>query len=91
MLEAMAEGQVTLAGISHALPLPFMVMATMNPYDGVGTYTLPVASFDRFALSYEFGYPSVESEVAILSITHSNLPSEALLSAKDILTLQKQA
>jgi MoxR-like ATPase len=89
MLEAMAEGQVTLAGISQALPQPFMVMATMNPFDGVGTYTLPVASFDRFALSYEFDYPSIESEVAILSITHSDLPSEVLLNARDIVALQK--
>jgi MoxR-like ATPase len=66
-----------------------MVMATMNPFDGVGTYTLPVASFDRFALSYEIDYPSIESEVAILSITHSDLPSEALLNTQDIIALQK--
>ena len=79
MLEAMAEGQVTLAGISYTLPVPFMVIATMNPYDGVGTYTLPVASFDRFALSHEFGYPSIEGEAAIMSLSQIDLPTESLL------------
>jgi MoxR-like ATPase len=67
-----------------------MVMATMNPYDGVGTYTLPTASFDRFALSHEFEYPSRESEVLIMSLGQGDLPAKPLLQASDIIELQTQ-
>ncbi|MDY3279441.1 MAG: AAA family ATPase, partial [Eubacteriales bacterium] len=58
LLEVMEEGQVTVDGVTHALPRPFMVLATQNPVDFVGTYPLPEAQMDRFFLRISIGYPS---------------------------------
>ena len=69
LLEAMAEGQVTVDGTSHRLPSPFMVMATQNPVDHEGTYPLPESQLDRFLLRISVGYPTREAELAILE-TH---------------------
>jgi MoxR-like ATPase len=69
LLEAMAEGQVTVDGTSHRLPVPFMVMATQNPVDHEGTYPLPESQLDRFLLRISVGYPTREAELAILE-TH---------------------
>lgn len=67
LLESMEEKQVTIAGDTYILPEPFFVIATMNPHDGVGTYVLPEATFDRFLLSVELPYPSIGEEKRILS------------------------
>ncbi len=66
LLEVMEEGQVTVDGVTHALPRPFIVLATQNPVDFVGTYPLPEAQMDRFMMRVRIGYPSVEEEMDML-------------------------
>jgi MoxR-like ATPase len=66
LLEAMQERQVTIGPQTHALPDPFVVMATMNPLDSEGTYALPIAQMDRFLMKVNVGYPSREEELRIL-------------------------
>ncbi len=66
LLEVMEEGQVTVDGVTRALPKPFMVLATQNPIDFVGTYPLPEAQMDRFFLRIAIGYPTIEEEMDVL-------------------------
>ena len=63
LLEAMAEGQVTVDGIVHKLPEPFMVIATQNPIEFIGTYSLPEAQMDRFMMRLSVGYPKRDQEI----------------------------
>lgn len=63
LLEAMAEGRVTVDGVSYDLPQPFMVIATQNPVEYLGTYPLPEASTDRFMMRLTIGYPSASDEI----------------------------
>ncbi|GAB4285003.1 MAG: MoxR family ATPase [Coriobacteriia bacterium] len=67
LLEAMQERQVTIDGVSHALPAPFLVIATQNPVEYEGTYPLPEAQLDRFQQKVTIGYPSEAEELAILT------------------------
>jgi MoxR-like ATPase len=67
LLEAMQEAQVTIGGVTHKLPQPFMVMATQNPLEQEGTYALPEAQLDRFLFKLLLDYPSQEDEVKLLS------------------------
>lgn len=67
LLEAMAEGQVTVDGVSYELPKPFMVIATQNPVEFLGTYPLPEAQMDRFMMRLSIGYPNREQEVLMAS------------------------
>jgi MoxR-like ATPase len=67
LLEAMQEGQVTIDGVAHPLPSPFMVVATQNPVEYEGTYPLPEAQLDRFQQKVVVGYPSAEEETQILA------------------------
>jgi MoxR-like ATPase len=69
LLEAMEERQVTSDGVTRALPLPFMVMATQNPLEHEGTYPLPESQLDRFMMRVVIGYPSRQKELEILD-TH---------------------
>ena len=69
LLEAMAESQVTVDGLTHLLPEPFMVIATQNPIEQEGTYPLPESQLDRFLMRISVGYPSRDDELAILE-TH---------------------
>jgi MoxR-like ATPase len=66
LLEAMQERQVSLAGETHLLPKPFLVLATQNPVEQEGTYPLPEAQVDRFLLKIELGYPTREEEIEIV-------------------------
>ena len=66
MLEAMQERQVSIEGVTHKLPKPFLVMATQNPIEQEGTYPLPEAQIDRFMMKMTMGYPSREDEREIL-------------------------
>src|SRR5918997_5817183 len=66
LLEAMAEGHVTVEGATHPLPPPFIVVATQNPIEHHGTYPLPESQLDRFMLRLRLGYPSAEVEKEIL-------------------------
>ncbi len=94
LLEVMEEGQATVDGVTHALPKPFMVMATQNPVDFVGTYPLPEAQMDRFMMRISIGYPSVEEEINMLEkYTGAVTPMqtmEPVCAAADILRLQEQ-
>jgi MoxR-like ATPase len=67
LLEAMQERQVTADGVTHALPRPFLVIATQNPIESEGTYPLPEAQLDRFLLRTTMGYPAESDEVALLA------------------------
>ena len=73
LLESMDESQVTVEGVTHRLPLPFMVMATQNPVEYEGTFPLPEAQLDRFLLMITLGYPTTDEEIKIVEdqrITH---------------------
>ena len=93
LLEVMEEYQVTVDGITHALPQPFIVLATQNPGEFVGTYPLPEAQMDRFFLRISIGYPSVEQEMDVLERYSGQVkPMETLepvCSAQDIILLQQ--
>ncbi len=66
LLEVMEENQVTIDGQSHRVPTPFFVIATQNPVEYQGTFPLPEAQLDRFALAFSLGYPSEEEELQML-------------------------
>ena len=66
LLEAMEEGQVTVDGVTHAIPDPFLVIATQNPVGASGTQLLPDSQLDRFALRLSIGYPSAKDELELL-------------------------
>jgi MoxR-like ATPase len=78
LLEAMEERQVTVDGVTHALPQPFMVLATQNPIEYEGTFPLPEAQLDRFLLRVRMGYPSASEEMRILSGQQLRHPIESL-------------
>jgi MoxR-like ATPase len=90
LLEAMAEGQVTIEGVTHALPKPFFVIATQNPLDLVGTFPLPDSQLDRFLLSISLGFPEpeVERELLVAQDRVTMLrDTESVISPDDILQL----
>ena len=78
LLECMQENQVTIDGVSYSLGRPFMVMATQNPIEYEGTYPLPEAQLDRFAMRLDIGYPQPDQEARMLSEQTSDPPLEAL-------------
>ncbi len=78
MLEAMEEKQVTVDGVTHVLPAPFMVLATQNPIEYEGTFPLPEAQLDRFLLRLSLGYPSIASEIDVLERQQFAHPIEKL-------------
>ncbi|MBQ9299100.1 MAG: MoxR family ATPase [Clostridia bacterium] len=94
LLEVMEEGQVTVDGITHPLPRPFMVLATQNPVDFVGTYPLPEAQMDRFFLRITIGYPTIEEEMDVLERYSSPVSPLATLQsicgAADVIAMQEQ-
>ena len=78
LLEAMEEKQVTVDGVTHVLPQPFMVLATQNPIEYEGTFPLPEAQLDRFLLRLAMGYPSTASEIDVLERQQYAHPIEKL-------------
>ena len=78
LLEAMEERQVTVDGITHQLPRPFMVAATQNPIEYEGTFPLPEAQLDRFLLRIKLGYPTITDEVNILEMQQFQHPFELI-------------
>lgn len=70
LLEAMQERQVTIEGTTHALPMPFLVLATQNPVEQEGVYALPEAQLDRFLLKMTIDYPSADDELRVLQTHH---------------------
>ena len=79
LLEAMQEAQVSIDGVTTALPAPFVVIATLNPIEMEGTFPLPEAQLDRFMLRVSLGYPTPEEESAMLDRFHGN-PDPATLT-----------
>ena len=94
LLEVMEEGQVSVDGATYAMPEPFIVLATQNPVDFVGTYPLPEAQLDRFFMRVSIGYPTAEEETDILErYTSGKKPMEELrpiCTSSDILRLQQE-
>jgi len=93
LLEAMAEGQVSVEGATHMLDELFFVIATQNPVEFRGTYPLPEAQMDRFALQFSLGYVAPEEEVAILSAQEQRHPIETLtacVSMEEALELRRR-
>ena len=80
LLESMEEKQVTVDGITHVLPSPFMVLATQNPIEYEGTFPLPEAQLDRFLLRVRLGYPNPADEIEILDRQQLRHPIETLES-----------
>ncbi len=94
LLEAMAEEQITVEGVSRALPLPFMVVATQNPTEHHGTYPLPESQLDRFMLRLRVGYPSLADEREILRDRKRENPLryvQPVMTKAEVLDLQRKA
>ena len=92
LLEAMAERQVTVEGITHSLPAPFIVLATQNPIEHHGTYPLPESQLDRFMLRLRIGYPGAADEKQILRDREHAEPLDdvqAVMSAEEVSELQE--
>ena len=93
LLEVMEEGQVTVDGVTRSVPQPFIVLATQNPIDFVGTYPLPEAQMDRFFLRVMIGYPSIEEEMDVLErYSGAQSPLKTLLpvcGAREIIAMQE--
>lgn len=78
LLEAMEERQVTVDGVTHPMPAPYMVLATQNPIEYEGTFPLPEAQLDRFLLRLRLGYPSIVDEIRIMDDQRLRHPIETL-------------
>jgi MoxR-like ATPase len=92
LLEAMAEGHVTVEGVTHPLPQPFIVVATQNPIEHHGTYPLPESQLDRFMLRLRMGYPGTEDEKQILRDREHSEPldeMEPVMTGEEVLQLQR--
>jgi MoxR-like ATPase len=94
LLEAMSDRQVSIDGVTRDLPCPFMVIATQNPFEFEGTYSLPESQLDRFLLRISVGYPDAEAELKILD---SQLPHQgvnqlpSVLTREQVMAIQQQA
>lgn len=89
LLEAMEERQVTVDGVTHPLPQPFMVLATQNPIEYEGTFPLPEAQLDRFIMRVRMGYPTASEEMKVLNRQQLRHPIEALkpvIKIRDVLS-----
>ncbi len=94
LLECMCEHQVSIGGVSRELEAPFMVIATQNPIEFQGTYPLPEAQLDRFAMRLSLGYPSEEAEAEMLADRRGGDPATRLtpvISGEEILELRHRA
>ena len=92
LLEAMEEGQVTVDGVSHPLPNPFVVIATQNPIGAAGTQLLPDSQMDRFMVRLSLGYPSPRDEVNMVLNRQGGDPlaqTQTLMSREDLSALQQ--
>lgn len=91
LLEAMEEKQVTVDGHTHALPTPFVVLATQNPVGSAGTQLLPTAQLDRFLVRLSLGYPDRASQVALMRDRHIGNPLENCRPVTDAKSLEKMS
>ena len=93
LLEAMAEGRVTVDGTTHTLPPPFLVIATQNPIDHEGTFPLPEAQLDRFLMRFSLGYPNHDEELRMLEMLQDTHPVDRLepvATAEQLVAAQRQ-
>lgn len=93
LLEAMEEKQVTVDGVTYPIPRPFMVIATQNPVDYLGTYNLPEAQLDRFMMKISIGYPQLSDEKVMADrfLNHQlGKRLEAIVEGEDILAMQQE-
>ncbi|QDU46388.1 ATPase family associated with various cellular activities (AAA) [Symmachiella dynata] len=90
LLEAMQERQLTIGGDTYPLPDPFFVLATQNPIEQEGTYTLPEAQLDRFIFKIQLGYPSFENEIEICkrATTEYAAETQPVLTAEQLIQMQ---
>jgi MoxR-like ATPase len=91
LLEAMAESRVTVDGETHRLGPPFLVIATQNPIDHEGTFSLPEAQLDRFQMRFSLGYPTMEEELEMLTLLQQGHPIDTLepvVSAQELVACQ---
>ena len=91
LLEAMEEGQVTVDGVSHPIPKPFVVIATQNPTGAAGTQLLPDSQMDRFLVRLSLGYPSQKDEVAMVLNRQGGNPLhqlQSLMTRQELVSLQ---
>ncbi len=93
LLECMEEGHVTVDGVTHAIPSPFLVIATQNPFGSAGTQLLPESQIDRFMVCVEMGYPTLEDEIRIVKGRERGSLVETVQvvsSAEEILRMQDE-
>lgn len=91
LLEAMEELQISVDGITHKLPSPFMTLATQNPIETYGTYHLPEAQLDRFLIRVSVGYPDRASELAMLDKMPQRLTVSPVMSIDEVIALRNAA
>ncbi len=92
LLECMEEGQVTVDGVTHPLPIPFHLIATLNPLEYEGTFPLPETQLDRFLIRVDLGYPSLADEITIMEKQQFRHPIENLgqvAEESDLVVIQK--
>jgi len=93
LLEAMEERQITVDGVTYAMPRPFQVLATQNPIEYEGTFPLPEAQLDRFLMRISLGYPSKDDEIIIMDAQRRVHPIEMLeqvVTAEELQTIQQE-
>jgi MoxR-like ATPase len=93
LLEAMEEHQITVDGITHILPRPFMVSATQNPIEYEGTFPLPEAQLDRFLIRLRLGYPEINDEINILErqqFQHPVMDLSQVVSSEELIKAQEE-
>jgi len=91
LLEAMEEKQISVDGVTHALPVPFMTLATQNPIETYGTYHLPEAQLDRFLMRVSMGYPDRASELAMLDVMPQTAEVSAGMTLDELMVLRGAA
>ena len=91
LLEAMEEKQISVDGVTHQLPVPFMTLATQNPIETYGTYHLPEAQLDRFLMRVSIGYPDRAAEMLMLDNMPQNAEVSAVMSLDELMALREEA
>lgn len=91
LLEAMEELQISVDGVTHKLPVPFMTIATQNPIETYGTYHLPEAQLDRFLMRLSIGYPDRASELLMLDKMPHKMTVAPVMSLEELCTLREAA
>lgn len=91
LLEAMEELQISVDGITHKLPVPFMTLATQNPIETYGTYHLPEAQLDRFLMRISIGYPDRAAELKMLEKMPHNIEVHPVMSLEEVVSLREMS